>query len=95
MTTGKRQPLYGTEPGWWHPPTCANFHDDDGNCLDDDGSITGWPEPQVRAEPPALDVERLAKAMRTIGGPPMHMDWWLEEAERIAAEYARLARESA
>lgn len=38
-----------------------------------------------------LDVDRLARAMRTIGAPPVHMSMWLEEAERVAAEYDLLA----
>lgn len=32
-------------PGWWHPQGCIDRHDDDHNCLDEQGSIIGWREP--------------------------------------------------
>jgi hypothetical protein len=28
--------------GWWHHESCIDLHDENHNCLDEYGSITGW-----------------------------------------------------
>ena len=55
-------------PGWWHPQTCTNQHNDDGNCLDSDGCITGWREEFPTAAP--------AEGLRDVTPTPKPGDTW-------------------
>lgn len=59
---GEARPL--PDPtGWWHVKACIDRHDEDHNCLDEDGSIIGWREEWGRASPSgSIDVD-LADAL--------------------------------
>ena len=53
-----------SERGWRHPIACINTHDEDGNCLDGDGYIVGWPD---------VSTDRAARITVTLvfNGSPM------------------------
>ena len=84
--------------GWWHPSACTDLHDEDHNCLDADGSIIGWREPNDSPArdtfPETLALVEAAQAIQTLWFDDLALDTdaHLRQAMRTLRQAMRTLR---